>query len=487
MKKQTILLSFVLILFCCINMNGASTHKTPVIYSTDLFQPPEDPDDHYDLAMLMALDELDLKAIVFDLSTARRTTDEIGINALRQIEAIAGKPMPEWALGLRDPMRALDDRATNQPQEFQQGVELIIRTLRESEEKVVLFLVGSCRDFAVAYNREPELLKEKVKAVYVNAGNGPDGIQFEWNVMLDPYSYNCLMKSGLPIYWAPCFSHVNLRPATPDDVIAGNAFAYSTYYIVSNQAELMKNASSQLKNFFVYALHKSTEEPLPFLSQTALSIPATPRNMWCTGPFLHAAGREIYQHGDQYIACSPEKAKELGISDKLIHVYDFEAINIEQTDSAYAFPDYSSCFFMGCMFDKVGKEGLSPDGLPDCHIRITGITPGNSIREISITNEYGDKWQSPLASTSFAINYDVQGEQVECYFSPVKDGKHTFLIRYDDRSEKTYTCNIYKEPVGPVYKSQLNEPESNTKLFKYIHPEYNAIMVSVLSNLLKEL
>ncbi|NLF07816.1 MAG: hypothetical protein GX594_07525, partial [Pirellulaceae bacterium] len=44
----------------------AGGKKIPIIHSTDLFHPHDDPDDHYDLATLFALDEFDIKGIVLD-------------------------------------------------------------------------------------------------------------------------------------------------------------------------------------------------------------------------------------------------------------------------------------------------------------------------------------------------------------------------------------------------------------------------------------
>ena len=70
---------------------------------------------------------------------------------------------------------------------------------------MVLFTTGSLRDVAAAYNREPELLRDKVRALYFNAGNGPGGPQNEWNVTLDPTAYQRIFESGLPLYWCPCF------------------------------------------------------------------------------------------------------------------------------------------------------------------------------------------------------------------------------------------------------------------------------------------
>jgi hypothetical protein len=300
--------------------------RIPVIYSTDLFQPPEDPDDHYDLAILASLPELDVRAVIFDMATSRRKPEEVGLGALRQISSITRQPLPPWAIGLRYPLTSEQDRAEQQPTEFQGGVELILQTLRASDEKVTLFLVGSCRDFAVAFNREPALLREKVASVYVNAGNGPGGLQSEWNVKLDPCAYLCLMRSGLPIRWCPCFSRVNLQAATPEDVRKGEAF--NTYFIVPNQAKLLEKASDRLKNYFAYALNRSDDEPVSFLNQPPQPLPETPRNMWCTAPFLHAAGRKIYLQDGRYVACSPAMAEASGLTGREITVYRFDPVGI---------------------------------------------------------------------------------------------------------------------------------------------------------------
>ena len=40
--------------------------KIPIIHSTDLFHPHVDPDDHFDLAILFAIKEFDIKGIILD-------------------------------------------------------------------------------------------------------------------------------------------------------------------------------------------------------------------------------------------------------------------------------------------------------------------------------------------------------------------------------------------------------------------------------------
>jgi len=327
MKHYIYFLFVIFIIVGC--SNTKQIKKIPVIYSTDLYQPPQDPDDHYDLAILASLPELDVRAIVFDNATSwRDATNEAGIGALRQISDISRRPIPSYATGLREKLTSQQDKAENQPSESQKGVELIIKTLRESQEKVVLFLVGSCRDFAVAFNREPDLLLKKVRAVYISAGNGPDGVQWEWNVMLDPKAYACLMKSDLPIYWAPCFSQVNLRQGTSAEVMKGARSTYNSYYVVPNQAKMLEPVSDKLKNYFAYALNKRQGDPVSFLTQPVDSLPQKARNMWSTASFFHAAGRKIYLQDGQYRAYSPQKAKKSGIADKEISVYQFQPVAI---------------------------------------------------------------------------------------------------------------------------------------------------------------
>ena len=327
-KTQQFIFTGIIIFSCIVYSCDQQTKKPaariPVIYSTDLYHPPQDPDDHYDLAILGCLEELEIKALIFDIATSFRDPDTYGKVALDQMAKITGQSPPPWKVGLRDLLRSPDDQAFDQSEEYQGGVELILSTLEQSKEQVVMFLVGSCRDFAVAFNRNPDLLRKKVKSVYVNAGNGPSGAQNEWNVMLDPNAYFCLMTSGLPIYWCPCITDFE-RLCTPEEVSAGKAFC--TYFKVANQAELLASARPMVKNYIAYALSRSLEDPLEFLDREPQPLPERPRNMWCTGPFLHAAGREIHQTRDhQWITIPSEKMKEKDTDSRVVEIYRFEPI-----------------------------------------------------------------------------------------------------------------------------------------------------------------
>ena len=66
--------------------------SVPVIYSTDLLHPHDDPDDHYDLATLFALSEFDVRGIVLDLG--ERQQQRMGRPPVEQILHLVGRRVP---------------------------------------------------------------------------------------------------------------------------------------------------------------------------------------------------------------------------------------------------------------------------------------------------------------------------------------------------------------------------------------------------------
>ena len=201
-KDLTWLFLFVpAFLFVTPALMGQQSKLVPVIYATDLFHPPGDPDDTVDLATLYSVPELDIRAIILDQGLQQRR--EPGEIPVKQMTVLTGRQAP-YATGLLNPLRYPQDAALNQFGTAQSGVNLILRTLRESDQRVVIITVGSVRDVAAAFNREPALFEQKVDRIYVNAGNSGVG-DFQWNPFLDPQAYLRLMQSNLPIYWAPSF------------------------------------------------------------------------------------------------------------------------------------------------------------------------------------------------------------------------------------------------------------------------------------------
>lgn len=283
---------------------GPAAPEVPIVYSTDLFHPHDDPDDHYDLACLLAIAEFDIRGIILDQGD--RQAKRTGRPAVEQMMEITGRKVPT-AFGLSRPLRARDDKALDQPAEFQAGVNLLLSVLRDSKQPVTIFTTGSCRDVAAAFNRKPELLHKKVKAVYFNIGRGPGEPQQEWNVSLDPAAYLRMFESGLPLYWCPCFGKGG----------------YGTHYEI-DQALVVGACTPPVQNYFVYCLTKSTAEPIAFLNSGRHPLPKGPRAMWCTGPMLHAAGRRFYQRGpEDFVALSPVQAGRDGLASKEVRALEF--------------------------------------------------------------------------------------------------------------------------------------------------------------------
>ncbi|HNQ74633.1 MAG TPA: nucleoside hydrolase [Verrucomicrobiota bacterium] len=271
-----------------------SVAATPVIYCTDLFHPPEDPDDHFDLATLFALPELEVKAILLDQGERQRR--QPGAIPLRQMRRLTGQRVP-FAAGLEQKLVSSSDTGLNQADACQAGVRLLLQALRDAVSPVTIFTTGSVRDVCAAWNREPALLREKVARVYLNLGNASPG-QSEYNVDLDPQACVGLLRSGLPIYLGCCLPMSS----------APSAATFSTWWHF-RQAEVLAVAPPGLQNFFIYALQRCPTNALDPLQ--ALSDDLRPwqplvwemnRNMWCTATFLHAAGRKLTPTGQGWRA-----------------------------------------------------------------------------------------------------------------------------------------------------------------------------------------
>jgi len=255
----------------------------PILYTTDLYHPHMDPDDHFDLLTLFALPEFDIRAIVFDVGERGRELRP-GLSALRQVMHMTKREVP-YAAGLTANLDSPEDRGDGEAQE---AVALILKVLRESERPVTLFTTGSLRDVAAAYNREPALFRDKVSRLYINAGHSAGGE--EWNVKLDPHAYVCMLRSGLPLYWLPCFGEAGKEGPR----------GYASFWRFTH-ADVLANAPRPVQNYVIYALTKadpSTTDPIAALTreppQAAVGeLWPLQRNMWCTAGFLHAAGRPL--------------------------------------------------------------------------------------------------------------------------------------------------------------------------------------------------
>jgi pyrimidine-specific ribonucleoside hydrolase len=189
--------------------------KIPVIDITDLYIPLQDAADNFDLVLPYALSEIDLRAVILDTTEKMRQPvahhlgfedsngpRDPGFIAVMQLNYIFGRNVP-CATSPFTPLRSPDDAMRDVPAFQQQGIELILETLRRSEQPVAIMTQGSLRALAAAYNREPDLLRAKVERIHISAGASSPTF-LEWNVSLDPHAFVRLLRSDLPIALYPC-------------------------------------------------------------------------------------------------------------------------------------------------------------------------------------------------------------------------------------------------------------------------------------------
>jgi hypothetical protein len=279
---------------------AADVHRIPFIQTTDLFHPPADPDDHIDLATVLALDELDIRAVLLDRALGSQAGPgapdrEPGFVPVAQLCYLTGKAMPV-AAGPVDPLQSPADSATDRPRREQAAVDLMLRVLRESSEPVAVSVLGSARILVAAYNRDPALLRQKVRSVILNAGSSGDDAK-EYNVRIDVPAYVGLFRSGLPLDWYPCGA------PGPSPSVANNADARNTFWRVA-RADLFRDLPQPLLAWFIHAFSGNGRgDILRALREqgrgaSAAVVSQGNRAMWSTASLVMAAGRVLAKTND---------------------------------------------------------------------------------------------------------------------------------------------------------------------------------------------
>ncbi len=267
--------------------------KVLVIYCADLFHPHDDPDDHFDIACLYAIEEIEIKAVILDQGEKQKKNP--GSVPISQLNHITGRNVPH-ALGLSDQLQSPGDKGLSQAKEYQKGTEFILTILRNSKEPVTIISVGSLRDIAAGYNRSPDLFKTKVNKLFIFIGEASKKGHIEYNVGLDKNAYIRIMNSGLPVYWVPCFD---------GGLWQNNGRA--SYWKASHK-DLLGRVSDKVMNYFIYALLiKDEKDPIRYLEHEVngddkKKVLSMNRNLWCAAIFAHIAGRRFIRQGNEFIS-----------------------------------------------------------------------------------------------------------------------------------------------------------------------------------------
>lgn len=270
---------------------------TPVIDITDLYHPAQDPGDNFDLVAAYGLPEVDLRAVILDVTERYRhdVPRDAGYIPVMQLNALFDRRVPCAAASSR-PLRALDDAAEDGPGIQQWGVELLLDTLRLAEAPVDIVSFGSARPLAIALNREPELLLAKTCLVHLCAGScdtGPlewEWSDLEWNVDLDPLAFIRILRSDLPIALYPCAT-------------AQGPFSYGAHncYYRLEDLRFIRDLPRGLRQYLLYALSASgrvdflrvlEEEPE---ADVLDAVCARGHHVWETAVWAQVANRRIAQ------------------------------------------------------------------------------------------------------------------------------------------------------------------------------------------------
>ena len=288
--------------------------RVPVIDITDLYHPHQDVGDNFDLIAGYALPEIDLKAVILDATDDYRHRDpqgqkpgyqdetgprDPGIIPVTQLNFLFDRNVP-YGICPFSRMKSPTDKALDAPQFQQSGIDLILKVLREASEKVEILSFGSARPLAIAYNRNPDLLRRKVRRIHIAEGaSSPDFL--EWNVMLDPHAFVCLLRSDLPIAIYPC---ATAKGAT--DLGINNS-----YWLLPD-LQFIRRIDPLLQRYLAFVYERSArpdflvalEEDPP--SEVIDRICQRSQHVWETALWAQVAHRRLVKRADGHYRLVPE-------------------------------------------------------------------------------------------------------------------------------------------------------------------------------------
>ena len=285
---------------------GLRAEPVAMVHATDLFRPYADPDDHWDLACAYALNHQGraaLKAVLIDFPQAVKPGDP-DVMAVSQMNYLTGQAVPVLVGSPR--VINPEDAGTVAAHADLSGIRALLDTLRRSPRPVVISILGSARDVAMASKLEPQLFATKCAGIYLNAGSSSASEKgktprLNYNVALDPGSYAAIFQVLCPVYWMPCYQELGERRVAE----------FATYYRFL-QADVLPYLSDRAQNYFAFMYKHGSKQSAaasdpqwgwlrymlgPKDAGLLAQQGAQWRNMWCTAGFLHAVGLTVTQSG----------------------------------------------------------------------------------------------------------------------------------------------------------------------------------------------
>ncbi len=277
-----------------------ATH-VPLIDVTDLYHPYQDPGDNMDLIAAYALPEIDLQAVILDVTAKfrravaagadgkiidRNGPREPGVIPVLQLNYLFDRAVP-YGIAPFSPLRFPQDKLLDAPQFQQAGIQLLLDALRASPRRMQIASFGSARPIAAAYNREPDLMRRKVSKIHLCAGSTTPRYR-EWNVELDPHAMVRLLTSDLPVALYPCAS---IRG--PFGMDSNNC------YWKLPDLGFIKRMDPRLQRYLCYAFERSAR--VDFLgaledemdASVVERVAARPHHVWETAVWIRVPNRRL--------------------------------------------------------------------------------------------------------------------------------------------------------------------------------------------------
>ena len=320
--RNYLLAALCAVLFSSCSVRTYDGDKVPVVIITDLYTPAQDPDDNFDILIPFALENIDVKAVVFDVTEEYRKLGESngirrepGYISVTQLNYLFDTDVP---CGCAPFTRLESEDDTNaEASAFEtKGIELLFDVLEKSDRPVHIVSTGSCRPLAVAYNRNPKLMtSDKVACVHVVAGASSEEFM-EWNIDLDRNAAARVLKSGMKMALYPC--------ATDRGPFA---LGQNNAYWGLRTLDFVFQMEPSLRNYCVYSMLSKTnidylsylESPLSEKDSVEFSLYWRDKHLgcrhhiWTLATWQQVAGLGLVSHPDG--TATLMKAEEIGMED----------------------------------------------------------------------------------------------------------------------------------------------------------------------------
>jgi hypothetical protein len=216
-------------------------------------------------------------------------------------------------------MKSEQDKMLDAPGFEQNGVNLLLRLLRDSDDSVDILSFGSARIIAVAFNRDSALMMQKVKRVHMSAGTASENYQLgsdaganmipggEWNVALDVFAFTRVLRSSLPVALYPC--------AGKDGGFVKDI--NNTFYSL-NDLSFLRDMHPKLQCYIDYAFDKKLQHdflramdgPAPYSGGKKAQFDKF--SVWETAIWLEVLQYRIINAGGSYVLQKAEEIKSAG-------------------------------------------------------------------------------------------------------------------------------------------------------------------------------